>query len=455
MNITVTRVPWAGFRARSSSGPRYCAKALERSTTRSPHLHPRRKRFTIRDSRMCILTFGSKLPVRAIRRCAPTRNWLWRTSALAGRILVSRTKQRRRVLLRKLNRSRPASLIASKCGSEHYLVHAFESIGHPEEAVKHGEIYARLCPSVPHAQHMYGHDLRITGRNDEAIAQFRKANALELSYYESEKIPARYDWHRIHNLDLLAGSYEFKGQVKQAEELLREFFSLPANDGLFASYQGDWPRFLLSRGRYAEALSAAGQMTEGKFPLQRAMGHLFAGRALVALNRADEAQQELAKAEKESENVPESDPEPLMPQPRHVLEGQRNILRGEIALRKGNTAEANAQLNEVLSGFVVAKGSGDAVNYLFTMLYIAKQACSADDWDLAETAAKQMLVFDPSYAGGHYVAAVVAEHKGDSATARKELTAAEKLWGQADPELSEIIDVHKKLAGTRQMAERP
>jgi len=333
--------------------------------------------------------------------------------------------------------------------AEHYLVHAFESIGHPEEAVKHGEIYARLCPSVPHAQHMYGHDLRITGRNDEAIAQFQKANALELSYYESEKIPARYDWHRIHNLDLLAGSYEFKGQVKQAEELLREFFSLPANDGLFASYQGDWPRFLLSRGRYAEALTTAGQMTEGKFPLQRAMGHLFAGRALVALNRADEAEQELAKAQKESENVPESDPEPLMPQPRHLLDLQQNILCGEIALRKGSATKANAQLKEVLNGLMAARRSGDAVNYLFNMLYIGQQARSADDWDLADTAAKQLLVFDPSYAGGHYIAAIVAEHKGDSATVRKELTAAERLWGQADPELLEIIDVRKKLASVR------
>jgi len=337
--------------------------------------------------------------------------------------------------------------------AEHCLVHAFESIGHPEEAVKHGEIYARLCPSVPHAQHMYGHDLRILGRSDEAIAQFRKADALELSYYESEKIPARYDWHRIHNLDLMAGSYEFKGQVKQAEGLLREFFSLPANDGLWASYQGDWPRFLLSRGRYMEALSAAGQMTEGKFPLQRSMGHLFAGRALVALNRADEAQQELAKAEKEGENVPESDPEPLMPQPRQLLDLQRNILRGEIALRKGSATKTNAQLKEVLH-FMAANRSGDAIYYLFNMLYIAQQARSANDWDLAEIAAKQMLLFDPSYAGGHYVAAVVAEHKGDSATAGKELTAAERLWGQADPELSEMIDVHKKLADLQQAAKR-
>src|SRR5260370_414474 len=95
----------------------------------------------------------------------------------------------------------------ANAAAEHCLMHAFESIGQAEEAVKHGEIYARLCPSVPHAQHMYGHDLRILGRNDEAIAQFRKADALELSYYKSEKIPARYDWHRIHNLHLMAGAY--------------------------------------------------------------------------------------------------------------------------------------------------------------------------------------------------------------------------------------------------------
>src|SRR5258707_3431257 len=98
-------------------------------------------------------------------------------------------------------------------------------------------------------------------------------------------------------------------------------------------------------------------MTEGKFPLQRSMGHLFAGRALVALNRADEAQQELAKAEKESENVPESDPEPLMPQPRRLLDVQRNILRGEIALRKRNATQAHGQLTEGFIGFMSARRS--------------------------------------------------------------------------------------------------
>ena len=330
--------------------------------------------------------------------------------------------------------------------AEHYLVHAYESTGHAQEAVKHGEIYARLCPAIPHAQHMYGHDLRVVGRTDEAIAQFRKADALEKAYYESESIPARYDWHRIHNLDLMAESYEFNGQIKQAEELLREFFSLPANDGLWASYQADWPRFLLSHGRYQEAEAAALEMAQGRFALQRVAGHLFAGRAFVAANRTNQARLELAAAEKELQNVPESDPEPLMPQPRNVLSNEVAILQGEISLHDKKTTQANAQLGAVLQRYMAAKGSADTVGRLFTMLYLAQQARVYEDWDLVESIGQEMLLFDSTYAGGHLVTALAAEHKGDSNLARRELASAEKLWGQADPDFAELLDVRSNLA---------
>ena len=333
--------------------------------------------------------------------------------------------------------------------AEHYLVHAYESIGQAAEAVKHGEIYARLCPAVPHAQHMYGHDLRVVGRTDEAIAQFRKADALEKAYYQAEAIPARYDWHRIHNLDLMAQSYEFNGQIKQAEELLIEFFSLPANDGLWASYQADWPRFLLSHGRYQEAEAAARQMAQGKFPLQRTAGHLFTGRALVATNRTDQARLELAAAEKELQNVPESDPEPLMPQPRNVLGSDMAILKGEIVLHERKITEANAQLGAALQRYMAAKGGADTVGRLFTMLYLAQQARACADWDLVESIGREMLLFDPSYAGGHLVAALAAEHNGDSDLARREFASAEKLWGQADPDFAEMEEVQSRVAKLR------
>jgi tetratricopeptide (TPR) repeat protein len=337
------------------------------------------------------------------------------------------------------------AIVPNNPAAEHYLVHAYESTGHAEEAVKHGEIYARLCPVIPHAQHMYGHDLRVVGRTDEAIAQFRKADALEKAYYQSESIPARYDWHRIHNLDLMAESYEFNGQIKQAEELLREFFSLPANDGLWASYQADWPRFLLSQGRYQEAEAAAREMAQGKFALQRAAGHLFAGRALVAANRTDQARSELAAAEKELQNVPESDPEPLMPQPRNVLTSDMAILQGEIVLHDRRIAEANSQLGAVLQRYMAAKGSADTVGRLFTMLYLAQQARAYEDWGLVESIGREMLLFDATYAGGHLITALVAEHKGDFPLARRELASAEKLWGQADPDFTGLLDVRSKL----------
>jgi len=333
--------------------------------------------------------------------------------------------------------------------AEHYLVHAYESIGHPEEAVKHGAIYARLCPAVAHAQHMYGHDLRIVGRIDESIAQFRKADAIEKTYYESERIPARLDWHRIHNLDLMAESYEFKGQIKEAEGLLREFFSLPANDGLWASYQGDWPRFLLSHGRYQEAEAAAREMAQGRFALQRAEGHLFAARALVASEKLDQARREMAAAEKELQNVPESDPEPLMPQPRKMLSTQMAVLQGEIALHDKRESEANVQLSALVQRFMSARGSGDGVGQLFTMLYLAQQARVCADWDLVENIGGKMILFDPQYAGGHFVAALAAEHKGDSDSMRRELAAAERLWSQADPDFAELVEVRSKMAQLR------
>ncbi len=244
----------------------------------------------------------------------------------------------------------------------------------------------------------------------------------------------------------MAESYEFNGQLKQAEELLREFFSLPANDGLWASYQADWPRFLLSHGRYQEAEAAAREMAQGKFALQRTAGHLFTGHALVAANRTDQAGLELAAAQKELQNVPESDPEPLMPLPRNVLSSEVAILQGEILLHERKMTEANAQLGAVLQRFMGRRGSADTVGYLFTMLYLAHQARALGDWSLVENIGQEMLLFDPTYAGGHLVTALAAEHKGDVALARRELASAEKLWSQADSDFAELAEVRTKLA---------
>ena len=98
---------------------------------------------------------------------------------------------------------------------------------------------------------------------------------------------------------------------------------------------------------------------------------------------------------------------------------------------------------------MAAKGSGDGVGQLFTMLYLAQQARAYADWDLVESIGGQMLLFDPQYAGGHLVAALASEHKGNFDLARRELTSAQTLWSQADQDFTELVDVRSRLAQLR------
>src|SRR5215831_18231490 len=98
-------------------------------------------------------------------------------------------------------------------GALHLRMHALEGIGELKDAVSDGALLVRLVPAVPHAHHMYGHELRRAGRAQEAIAQFKEAERLEVAYYRSRNIPAEYDWHHMHNLNLLASAYLHEGEL--------------------------------------------------------------------------------------------------------------------------------------------------------------------------------------------------------------------------------------------------
>ena len=95
---------------------------------------------------------------------------------------------------------------------------------------------------------------------DEAIAEFPAADALDGRYFAAEKIPVEYDWHYQHNLDLLATSYQYVGQMTKAEQRFRASFAIPSSLVAQEFNKREWPVFLLARGRAAEALEAASVM---------------------------------------------------------------------------------------------------------------------------------------------------------------------------------------------------
>jgi tetratricopeptide (TPR) repeat protein len=323
--------------------------------------------------------------------------------------------------------------------AHHILAHTFEHLGQTQQALAQAYAYVRLAPSIPHAHHMVGHELRRLGRTVEAIAEFRKADELENSYYHTENIPGRYDWHHSHNLILLAMCYEALGQMKAAEQLLHEAFSLPAYTDTAEYYRHEWPDFLLDRGRPEDSLKAAQELIESTSPAGRLAGHEAAGRALIALHRSDEARKELESAERETERLPA-----------HLSsELPSGILSGEILLHDQKQSEADAVFKKVEADLRAMPGADTWNLALFQLEFIAEVARQSGDWNLAEFTARQMTEHDSSFAGGYYALGLAAEHSGDTASARRQFQMAEKLWGGADPDLPEFVHLREKLRGMR------
>jgi tetratricopeptide (TPR) repeat protein len=280
---------------------------------------------------------------------------------------------------------------------------------------------------------MWGHDLRRVGRIDDAIAAFLRTDALEKAYYAAEGISPEMDWHHVHNLDLLATAYQYKGQMRLAEERLREMAALPPVTDYLEFNQKTLASFLLDRGRAADALAAAHTLASGRSAAARASGHALEGHALLALGRPEEARAALAAAERERGAVPIL--AAGLTVTRRTVDPWVDTLRGEILLREGKAAEGRALLQDVQKKLRALPGPDAWIQALFRLEGIARVAREAGDWDLAEYTAGQMIEHDTAYAGSHAAMAAVASHAGDAARAEREMEAARRGWSDADADV--------------------
>jgi len=267
--------------------------------------------------------------------------------------------------------------------AHHYLAHSFENIGQTEEALRHSEAYLRLASSIPHAHHMRGHELRRAGRIEDAIAEFRKANELESAYYRDERIPAEFDWHRPHNLSLLAMCYQLLGQMKAAEQLLREAFSLPAHGDLAEFGRKQWPEFLLARDRPQEAFEQSQTLLSSSSTMARFAAHTLMGRALVSMNRVEEAYKELASARDALVVLPRADAD--------RLRSYSETLRAEILLSEKKSAEGVGLMKQIEEQLRATPGPDARSQALIQLDSIARRARDTEEWALAEFTAQEMI----------------------------------------------------------------
>jgi tetratricopeptide (TPR) repeat protein len=324
--------------------------------------------------------------------------------------------------------------------AHHFLTHSYETTGNIDKALEHGEKWARIAPSIPHAAHMWGHDLRRVGRMDEAIEQFQKTDSLEQAYYKAENIDPSFDWHHGHNLDLLATCFEHKGQVVQAEKIIREASGLITMNAYDAFRNRELPSFLIRRGRYAEAVEAAQQLSRLNYPQSRTVSLALMGQAYIGLGKMKEAADALEQAKRELENVPRltSGVNPN----RMIVQPWVDALQGELLLKTNNRGEGAKMLKDVQRILRALPGPDNWIQSLFRLESIARAARDAGDWDLAEYTAAQMLEHDSAYGGSHLAMALVHQQKGDGAAATNEFEIAKRYWKEADAEVLKMTELN-------------
>jgi tetratricopeptide (TPR) repeat protein len=314
--------------------------------------------------------------------------------------------------------------------AQHHLTHALENSGRIVDAIPHAEAFAASAPAVPHALHMKGHVLRRAGRIDEAVTAFEAADRVETAYFAREQIPPEYDWHYEHNLDLLASSYRYLGQMRRADEKLQAAFNLPSS--LLAQMYNKrvWPESLIAQGRFDAAVEAADRLVAHPSALVRATGHIEAGLALLAAGRVQVAVDRANRALAEMRASPGG---------QDFVAPALQQLQGLLYLTTGARDRGRAMLESLSRDLRARPGPDNWVQALFTLESISRGARQAGDWEFAGTAARQMLALDPGYAGSHYALALVLEQAGDGTGAKAEFAAATRAWLHADPDLPDAV----------------
>ncbi|CAN5906407.1 hypothetical protein BH24BAC1_BH24BAC1_14570 [soil metagenome] len=315
----------------------------------------------------------------------------------------------------------------------HYLVHSYENMGEFQKAEQSGKMYAGLSPGIPHALHMYGHDLMKTGQIPSAIVYLGRADSLEQAYYKGEHISPALDWHHGHNLSLLGMSHRYLGQLERSEQLFREVFNLtPYLDQYSFLFKADLIGQLLSQGRAKDVLAIVNK-EEGNNALERAFDQINAGRAYLLLNKTAEAKAAREKAATEMPEVAKMLPE-MAGFAAFYTQIYIDLLGGLLLFQAPATrAEGAGKLRQHAQTIRnIFRGPDLWIAGLYELEDLARLARSKGDWQLAADMADQLYAHDPHYPGSLYAKALVMAHSGKKQESAQLFAQAAGLWVMAD-----------------------
>ena len=225
-------------------------------------------------------------------------------------------------------------------GVAHYLIHSYDNPVLAARGLNAARSYAKIAPSVPHAQHMPSHIFIRLGLWQEAIASDRASAAAARDYEVESHMEGAWD-QRLHPMDYLVYSYLQTGQEGEARRVVDEAGAVrkvkPA--GLIAEYAlaAIPARFTIERQDWAGAAalkprSSAGSAAEAITWWARALG-------ATRLGDVAAAQQDLAQIQLMKNNL-DASPDPTAKYWAGQVEVQRRAAAAWLAHAQGQNDEA-------------------------------------------------------------------------------------------------------------------
>ncbi len=122
-------------------------------------------------------------------------------------------------------------------GVAHYIIHSYDNPVLADHALAAARSYARIAPSVPHAQHMPSHIFIRLGLWQEAIASNLASAAAARDYEIKSHMDGVWD-QRLHAMDYLVYAYLQTGQEDEARRVVEEASAITdvKPGGLIAEY---------------------------------------------------------------------------------------------------------------------------------------------------------------------------------------------------------------------------
>lgn len=239
--------------------------------------------------------------------------------------------------------------------ANHLHIHAVEASPHPERAEKSADRLRRLAPSAGHLLHMPAHIYMRIGRYADAAEVNRTAIGHDEAYQADANpkgiYPLAYMPHNRHFLVIaLAESGQSRAAVQQAFELAQSVDPEKMREPGYGTLQHFWsmPLYILVRfGQWDEILTQPSPDAGLKYP--KGVWHYARGRALAALGRLVEAEQELRMLERLAKHpflldVTIWDVNTTA----HLLQIATQVLAGELAYQRGDMSAAIEHLEEAV-----------------------------------------------------------------------------------------------------------